>query len=824
MPQSLTHSQGKHIAGIFRVAIFFFAAFAVAGIGSRRQTRDMPGKTLRDSILDALRNANANPLSKSQISRGLKLPGTRITELKNTLDAMVKEGVIIDGKKNTYLLPAAPKNQLTGALKFHPKGHAFFFPEITDEHNIASGIDFTLHSRIFIDRRNVGTSLDGDRVAVSILKQVARPFRTRSESTPDAAEEMKGKVDQVLARRSGKLVGIYRKKGNFGWIDCDDKAVEGRVDVVGDTTAMPGQLVVVDLEEWLDRKNDPRGRVIEVLGWPGDPGVDIISVIHRFGLRTSFPDEVLAEARAVPEEPEASEIARRKDWRDKLVITIDPADAKDHDDAIWCEKTKTGWTLAVHIADVSHYIKPGSPMDKEAIERGNSTYLVDRVLPMLPTELSNGICSLKPDVDRLTKCALLEISHEGVIFRAKFIDTVIHSRAKLSYEQAQAILDGKPAPEGSDPKLVGMVKEGWNLASTLRRRRFENGALDLEMPEIKIRLDDQGRASVAEPVVHTESHQLVEECMLAANEAVAKILRERMKPAVYRIHEDPDPSRLMDYTETAKAHGYRPGDLTNRSHIQALLDQSKGSPEEHVIKLGLLKSLKRAVYSAEPIGHYGLAKTDYCHFTSPIRRYADLIVHRALQPLLENPPKPHDRTPSQADLYEISRHISDTERTSSDAESETKQIKLLEYLDRVAQQPTPPVFNGLITDVRPMGLMVEIPDMGVRGVVKREDLPEGRWFFEPHRMAWVSKDGKVIQLGMRLPLRVINIDFDKRFVDFAVAGKPTTEGTHRPSAKVVKKHGKPPHTKTASKVGPAVKQKEGRYANPKDKPKRRKRR
>ncbi|MES2660181.1 MAG: ribonuclease R [Verrucomicrobiota bacterium] len=784
----------------------------------------MPGKTLRDSILDALRSANGNPISKSQISRGLKLPGTRLAELKSTLEAMVKEGVITDGKKNTYLLPSAPKNQLTGTLKFHPKGHAFFFPEITDEHNIASGIDFTLHSRIFIDRRNVGTSLDGDRVAVSILKQVPRPFRTRSEFTPDTSDEMRGRVDQVLARRSGKLVGIYRKKGNFGWIDCDDKAVEGRVDVVGDTTAMPGQMVVVDLEEWLDRKNDPRGRVIEVLGWPGDPGVDIISVIHRFGLRTSFPDEVLAEARAVPEEPEASEIARRKDWRDKLVITIDPADAKDHDDAIWCEKTKTGWTLAVHIADVSHYIKPGSPMDKEAIERGNSTYLVDRVLPMLPTELSNGICSLKPDVDRLTKCALMEISHEGVIFKAKFIDAVIHSRAKLSYEQAQAILDGKPAPEGSDPKLVGMVKEGWNLASTLRRRRFEHGALDLEMPEIKIRLDDQGRAAVAEPVVHTESHQLVEECMLAANEAVAKILRERMKPAVYRIHEDPDPSRLMDYTETAKAHGYRPGDLTNRSHIQDLLDQSKGSPEEHVIKLGLLKSLKRAVYSAEPIGHYGLAKTDYCHFTSPIRRYADLIVHRALQPLLENAPKPHDRTPSQADLYEISRHISDTERTSSDAESETKQIKLLEYLDRVASSPEPPVFNGLITDVRPMGLMVEIPDMGVRGVVKREDLPEGRWFFEPHRMAWVSKDGKVIQLGMRLPLRVINIDFDKRFVDFAVAGKPTTEGTHRPSAKIAKKHGKLPHTKPAAKVGPAVKRKEGRYASPKDKPKRKKRR
>ena len=784
----------------------------------------MPRETLRDSILAALRSANGNPLSKSQLSRGLKLPGIRVTELRNTLDALLQDGLICEGKKACYQLAGLPKNQLTGILKFHPKGHAFFFPELTEPQNLASGIDFTVHSRILVDRRNVATSLDGDRVQVSIVKPTPRPFRTRSEFTPDPGDEIRAKVEKVLARRSGRLVGTFEKTGNFGWVECDDKAIEGRIEVIGETTALPGQLVVVDLEEWLDRNTTPRGRIIEVLGWPGDPGVDMISVIHRYGLRTSFPEPVLAEARAVPAEPEAAEIARRRDWRDKLVITIDPADAKDHDDAIWLEKTARGWTLAVHIADVSYYIKPGSSMDQEAIERGNSTYLVDRVLPMLPTELSNGICSLKPNVDRLTKCALLEISASGEITQAKFIDAVIHSRAKLSYEQAQAILDGKPAPQGADPALVGMVKEGWSLATAMRSRRFAQGALDLEMPEIKIRLDAQGRAEVAEPVIHRESHQLVEECMLAANEAVAKILKDRMKPAIYRIHEDPDPSRLLDYTETAKAHGYRPGDLTNRAHIQKLLDDSKGSPEEHVIKLGLLKSLKRAAYSAEPIGHYGLAKGDYCHFTSPIRRYADLVVHRALQPLLENPPKPHDPTPSQADLREICRHISDTERTSSEAESETKQIKLLEYLQRVASSEQAPLFDGLITDVRPMGLMVEIPAMGVRGVVKREDLPAGRWRFEAHRMAWVSMDGKLIQLGMRIPLRVIRIDFDKRFVDFAIAGKPTSEGSQiaKPQRPVIaKKQGKP-HTKSAGKVGPPPKRKDfGKAA--KAKPKRHKR-
>ncbi|MBC8126113.1 MAG: ribonuclease R [Gloeobacteraceae cyanobacterium ES-bin-144] len=765
----------------------------------------MPGENLRDAILALMRSSPNQPVTKSDLARRLDVSTENRPELRKTIESLVNDGLIHEGKKACYVLRPKISNSLSGSLKFHPKGHAFFYPEINDPNNIATGIDLVALDRVHIPRRDTGTALDGDRVLVAIQKpSPKRPFRTRSELIPDVPEEARGKVEKILSRRSGRLVGTYNRKGNFGWVECDDKAVDGRVDLVGDTTAQPGQLVVVDLENWNDSNVAPRGRIIEVLGWPGDPGVDMISVIHRFGLRTSFPDDVLASARAVPEEPEPSEIARRKDWRDKLVITIDPADAKDHDDAIWVEKTRDGWTLAVHIADVSHYIKPNSPMDKEAIERGNSTYLVDRVLPMLPVELSNGICSLKPNVDRLTKCAVLKISNEGKVISATFIDAVIHSRAKLSYEQAQAILDGKPAPEDSDPLLIPMVKESWNLASTLRRKRFANGALDLEMPEIKIRLDEKGRACAADPVVHTESHQLVEECMLLANEAVAKILRERMKPAVYRIHEDPDPSRLIDYTETAKLHGYRPGDLTNRSHIQKLLDDSKGSPEEHIIKLGLLKSLKRAAYSAEPIGHYGLAKADYCHFTSPIRRYADLIVHRALQPFLENPPSRHDTTPSQADLRDIARHISDTERTSAEAESETKQIKLFDYLQRVAEMHDPHEFDGLITDVRPMGLMVEIPDMGIRGVVKREDLPQGRWRLEAHRKAWVSSDGKVIQLGMRIPLHVTGLDLEKRFVDFSVAGPPTSKGSAAINARPAPsaKHHAKPKPKPAAKAGP----------------------
>jgi ribonuclease R len=704
------------------------------------------------------------------------------------------------------------RNQLHGTLKFHPKGHAFFFPDASDKQNIATGLDLAALSRIQIARRDAATALDGDRVTISLRVPKPRPASRRHFRDEAAADEPTGKVEQVLVRRSGRLVGLFHKQGAHSWVESDDKAIEGRIDVSGDTTAQSGQLVVVDLTQWTVRTATPRGRIIEVLGWPGENGVDMMAVIHRFGLHTAFPEEVLAAAQATPEAPEPAEIARRKDWRNKLVITIDPADAKDHDDAIWLEKTPRGWTLAVHIADVSHYVKPGTALDREAVARGNSTYLVDRVLPMLPTELSNGICSLKPNVDRLTKCALLDIAPDGEIKKARFIDAVIHSRAKLSYEQAQAILDGQPAPAGSDPALAATIREGWRLASILRQRRFKYGALDLEMPEIRIRMDDHGRATSIDPVVHSASHQLVEECMLAANEAVARILKQRQKPAIYRIHEEPDPSRLMDYTETAKLHGYHPGDLTNRAHIQKLLDDSKGSPEEHVIKLGLLKSLKRAAYSAEALGHYGLAKADYCHFTSPIRRYADLIVHRALQPLLDNPPRPVDRTPAFAELHEIARHISDTERVSAEAESETKQIKLLEYLQHVAGSDEPPVFDGLVTDARPMGLLVEIPGLGVRGVVKREDLPDGKWRFEAHRMAWVCFDGRMIQSGMRVPLRIIAINTERRFVDFKLAGKPSTAAKHVPSrrpAPVAKKHDKPKPT-PAAKAGPPQHRKQTR--------------
>jgi ribonuclease R len=771
-------------------------------------------KLTEQAVLRFMAAPNYRAMEQAELARAMEIHSNDRAALRNILRKLIAEGKVREGKKSRLELPprsvAAPAKeprQFVGTIRFSPKGFAWVYADIDASENAA--MDFTKFDRFRAEQRDCGTSLDGDKVLVRVLSKGPELRRT---SRPQAAnpEETAPKVVvmEVLSRRSGKVVGVFRRKAKFTWVEVDDVALKGSIDLSVDSTAQNGQMVVLQLDNWDRPQDKPKGRVVEVLGWPGDPGVDILSVIHRNGLRTSFTDKVMAEAHATKEIIPREEIERRQDWRDRLVMTIDPADAKDHDDAIWVERSAKGWRLAVHIADVSAYVKPGSAMDEEAQKRGNSTYLVDRVLPMLPPELSNGICSLKPDVDRLTKCALLEIDDSGRIGKAEFFDAVIHSRAKLSYEEAQAMLDGD---QSGDAAATAMVREAWKMASRMRELRYKNGSLDLEFPEFRVILDDKGQACEVREVIHTSSHQLIEECMLAANDAVALVLKRKQKPVVYRVHEDPDFAKLNSFAEVARGFGYKVGDLSNRVHVQQLLDAAKGNPDEHVIKLGLLKSLKRAAYDVDPLGHYGLAKVDYCHFTSPIRRYADLIVHRALQSSLWNAPKHCDSTPSQRELTQIAQHISTTERTSAGAESETKQLKLMEWLGKAADAKDAPTFEGMITEVRPMGLFVEAIAIGMKGVVKREDLPEGDWYFDAARLRFTSRSGGEFRSGMSVRLRVGKVDFERKFVDFTIdgeaSGKPQKSprksgGT--PRGKETKEKGKPgkPKAPAAKKAAP----------------------
>lgn len=722
-------------------------------------------KSLRDKILNLLQSNGAS-FNKSEVAKNLAVHSSERAEMRRSLAALEREGLIEKGRRGRYQSSSSSSEEetdlYTGAIRMFPGGHGVIYLET----EVAETLGYkTIH----IPARKTSTALHGDTVSVKILSfpKKQRPERVskkrRPKPQPVQRDEPIGTIIEIVNRGTKNLVGTLEKKnGNF-YVEPDSANLPPYIELSDIGEARRGQKVVLELEKWTKPELAPLARVVRVLGWADDPGVDILGIIHRHNLATDFPEEVQAEADQVPETIPEEEISARYDCRKLPIITIDPHDARDHDDAVWVEKLKDGWQLHVHIADVSHYVKPDTALDREAISRGNSTYLVDRVIPMLPTALSNGICSLVPDEDRLTKLALITFDQDAKLTKATFHSAVIRSQARLSYEDAQDILDGK-----SDGGKMGVhVKEAWALASKLREKRFQNGALDLDFPEYRIQINKEGKADGYKMNEHTASHKLIEEFMLVANEAVALALKNKNKPTIYRAHEDPDAEKLNDFGEQAKILGFSHGDLTQKEHLQALIKEIRGSEVEQTLKLGLLKSLKRATYSPEPLGHYGLAKVNYCHFTSPIRRYADLIVHRSLQGILQNPPAKPDRTPKQSECAEIAQHISVTERTSSEAEMDSKKLKLLEWLDQVSREENPPTFSALVTDARPMGLFIELQETMLRGVVKPADLLGGYWRFDNDKKKFFLNKKKQLGLADSLMVKVKKVDFERQRVDFA---------------------------------------------------------
>ena len=775
---------------------------------------------LRERIRVLMKSPDYSPLNKSEFARTLRLKPHERSELRAELLRLESKGLIVRGKKGRFELSSRSGNKsnqehyqdrrngksrgknknsgngahLIGTLRYQGSGNAWFYPDVNDASNEATGMDLQKFSRVFISSSKTSTAMNGDQVMVKIdrigppewaYRRRGRAQKAAGMKAPD--DEAAGFVTKIVERGMARIIGTYFQHGKFGHVQPDDAQIpEVNIDPPkkSDTdtpTPKPGQKVAVELTVWDNANSIPRGRVSEVLGWPDTPGVDMLSIVHKHGLRNEFPDPVLNEAKAFGDVVTEKDIQDRDDWRENIVITIDPHDAKDFDDAISVQKMNNGdWQLGVHIADVSHYVKPNSPLDKEAVARGNSTYMADRVLPMIPRELSNHLCSLMPAVDRLTQCCLMRISAEGKIKSSKFTRAVIHSARRYTYEEAQDILMApeeeleKRFPE-EKPEITAMLHEAWRLASLIRKCRFENGALDLDMPEVKVVLDDKGIPTGIEKSDYNESHQLIEEFMLLANEAAARLLKNKSQGTVYRIHEDPDPDRLNDYAELAKLHGYKPGDLTNKKHIQALLDEAKGSIEEPAIKIGLLKSLKRAAYFQDPLGHYGLSKADYCHFTSPIRRYADLIVHRALQKHLGNPPQKIDKTPGPGALAQIAQHISETERSSAEAENESRRLKMLQYLHICSQAETPPTFNVVVTEVRHFGLFVEAVDIQTKGLIKTEDFPrlqDGKeWHFEANLMHFIGPYEQKYTVGQQHECHVAHVDMEQQRVDFKFANE-----------------------------------------------------
>jgi ribonuclease R len=568
-----------------------------------------------------------------------------------------------------------------------------------------------------------------------------------------------GRVVRVLERARTSLVGTLQRGRQFLYVIPDDPRLTQDIYVPEPTDvgrpARIGDKVVVELREWNSRHANPEGEIIEVLGAPDEEGVDMLSVIRQYNLPLHFPKRVLQEARSMGVEVRDAELEGRTDCRVHQVITIDPEDAKDFDDAICLQSEGADhWRLWVHIADVSHYVKPGSALDEEAARRGNSTYLVDRVVPMLPETLSNELCSLKPHVNRLTKCVEFLISSGGQVLKTRFYPAVIRSQCRFNYREVLAILERPPLDS-----LERMLHHAHTLAQKVRRARFQAGSLDLDFPETKIRLDERGQVLRIEKVNNDISHQLIEEFMLLANEAVAARLMSLHRPALYRIHESPDSKRLQEFREDVLSHRVPCGSLSDRREVQKLLERLKAVSIGPALKIGLLRSLMRARYSMESLGHYGLAKKKYTHFTSPIRRYADLVVHRALF-------QHSGRLTTSSSIQEIADHISETERNSSDAERDSKDVKLFAFLlaQLRSQRQT---YSALITDVRNFGFFVDVAGLGMSGLVPLSGLDNDFYQFDPQTGQLVGRrTRRVFKLGDRVEVQVAKVDRFKRQVDF----------------------------------------------------------
>lgn len=726
--------------------------------------------SLKDRLIRHMEDGRYEPQSKSELARALNVDSRQKLDFRALVDQMEEEGKLVRLQKGRYALKRERRNLVHGMIRILRSGKILFLPRKGDPAAAALGWDTEAIPELELKPNRLGTALDGDRVAVRVERKAARGRRNIRRdrfSSPDAG--MKARVEEVTERARSRWLGVFRTgKNKPGRVLGDGVSSPSSIELAEKPAmeVLPGQLVSVEPVTCGEEKKAPRGKIVEVLGYPDEPHVDMEAVIRKYGLSAEFPASVLRELETLPQNPSPGELARRENWTDRTVITIDPASARDFDDAISITATPSGWTLAVHIADVSHFVRPGGALDGEALRRGNSTYLPDRVLPMLPPRLSDDLCSLRPDVVRLTKVCEMKFDQKGKMLRARFADAFIRSKARLTYQEAFAMLKGNDKGE-----VPSTVREAWNLASILRRNRYAKGALDLDFPEVRAVMDKDGRVTGIITEEYDESHQLIEECMLAANEAVALALKNGNRPTIYRVHEEPDSSKLFEFGQLCKLYGYPVHDIGQRQYLNELMKSIKGSPDEQLLKLALLKSLMRARYDTEPLGHYGLATPNYCHFTSPIRRYADLVVHRSLNPLLANPPKGAKGAGSAGRLEEDAEHISETERISASAEKDANRMKLFEWLEGQCYTEHPEVHEALVTETRHFGVLLEIPRLQIKGLVKPDKLPGGRWVYEAFASRWKNDHGSVLCAGLRVPVIPVKVDREQQWADFAIVSR-----------------------------------------------------
>ncbi len=750
--------------------------------------------------------SNYAPLKAAEIGQRLKLREKQQSILKNILRRLVISGAVVAVKGERYCLPA-DADLIPGIINFRQSGAAILIPDPENKRlrqlGMAAGKD-----RLYIPAEDTGVAMHRDHVLARLVQQRGRYHRRRPGKKAPAfpQEDLRGRVIRILQRARKTVTGTLQKSRSYYYVIPDDPRIIQDI-LVPDPRKSKlrpfpriNDKVIVRLMEWKQRHLNPEGEIIGVLGKTHTPGAEYEALLHRFQLDPEFPREVNSQAGNLPEKVSQRDRQGRLDLRDKFTFTIDPDDAKDFDDALSIEKMENGdYTVGVHIADVGAYVKTGGVLDKEAQKRGNSTYLVGTVIPMIPQTLSNGLCSLSEGADRLVKTAFLTFSAKGRLAHVRYANSVIHSKKRLTYTQAYAFLQGfdnkkirglpvppahqtgsagNPLSELSDEDLERLresINQLWFIASKIRKRRMDKGSLDFDMPEIKIYVDEKGYADRIVQIEYDESHQLIEEFMLAANEAVAKSLRQAGLPAIYRVHDKPDEDRLEDLRAYLAGFQLNVGDLTQRSDVSKFLRQIKNHPQAYTLKLQFLKSLKKAIYKEQCDGHYGLNKENYLHFTSPIRRYSDLIVHRVLERYLAKSGKSKlDGAPPKrygpGDVARLSQHLTLTESNSEEAERESQKIKLLEFFQREVARPDKSVFEAVITDVKNHGMFIELVQSSTFGMVHISTLKDDLYRLNDSRTAIIGRrKNKTYNIGQIIKVVVDKVDRFKRQIDFRMA-------------------------------------------------------
>jgi ribonuclease R len=702
-------------------------------------------------ILELFRNNSQQQFSLKKLARHFDVPAEERPTLRRLIRDMVASGRLVRVRGSHYALPDR-LHALVGVVKRHEDGYGFL---VLDDPREA-------REDIYIPRPSMRGVMHGDRVLA------------RLEPRPRRGERRSGRVIQVLEREQHEVVGRLETIGKAMVLLPAEPRLCPEVFIPPKArgAARPGHMAVAEITSYGLGQENPHGQIIEVLGPADDPEMEMQLILRKYALSRSFPPDIEAAAETIPRQVRPHELKGREDFRQLITFTIDGETARDFDDAVSLEFLPNGHVLlGVHIADVSHYVREGSPIDQEAYERGTSVYFPGQVIPMLPPRLSNEVCCLQPEVDRLTLSVLMELTAAAEMVRYDIVDSVIHSQARLTYSRVAEYFEGNPrALDNWNPAIGDVLDRMQELANQLRHKRLSAGSIDFDLPESDLVLDNEGKIDNILRAERNQAHMLIEEFMLLANRTVATHLSALEVPALYRVHDPPNPDKLVQFNTFGRAFGYAI-DLQTPIHpraVQTVLEEAQGKPEEQLINHILLRSMQRARYAAENTGHFGLAFTHYTHFTSPIRRYPDLLVHRLLRDTAHAKSLTAKRRAFWASrLPDVADHTSARERLADDAEREAIEVKKFEFmLDKVGQE-----YNGVVSGVTHFGLFVELENLFVEGLVHITWLPDYFVYHEDRFCLVGQHTGQTYRLGDRLLVRVDNVSIPRRQIDFSLLAK-----------------------------------------------------